>query len=92
MVPIFKKWHEVERRIRVTNGSHSESIILTQCPVEVSLEGARVAPAAKDGGAPCGVRLKGARVVWFQPLTTGVYAECDLYNTRSQAALELQKL
>ena len=54
----------------------------------MSLEGARVAPAAKDGGAPCGV----ARVVWLQPLTTKVYAECDLYNTRSQAALELQKL
>jgi len=59
---------------------------------EVSLEGARVAPAAKDGGAPCGVRLEGARVVWLQPLTTKVYAECDLYNTRSQSALELQKL
>ena len=55
---------------------------------EVSLEGARVAPAAKDGGAPCGV----ARVVWLQPLTTKVYAECDLYNARTQAALELQKL
>ena len=59
---------------------------------EVSLEGARVAPAAKDGGAPCGVRLEGARVVSLQPLTTKVYAECDLYNTRSQTALELQNL
>ena len=59
---------------------------------EVSLEGARVAPAAKDGGAPCGVRLEGARGVWLQPLTMRVYAECDLYNTRSQTALELQKL
>ena len=38
------------------------------------------------------MRLEGARVVWLQPLTTSVYAECDLYNTRSQTALELQKL
>jgi len=59
---------------------------------EVSLEGARVAPAAKDGGAPCGVCPEGAHVVWFQPLMTRVYVECDLYNTRSQTALELQKL
>ena len=59
---------------------------------EESLQGARVAPAAKDGGAPCGARLEGARVVRLQPLTTKVYAECDLYNTRSQTALELQKL
>ena len=55
---------------------------------EVSLEGARVAPAAKDGGAPCGVRLEGTRVGLLQSLTTRVYAEC----TRSQTALELQKL